>query len=67
LRRARIGLGLALAMVTMTFAVFSVTFVLRRWFEEWPGVDSSTPAHVAHWTHLRLPYGLLFLNTFYCS
>jgi cytochrome c oxidase subunit III len=63
LRRARIGLGLALAMVTMTFAVFSVTFVLRRWFEEWPGVDSSTPVLVAHWTHLRLPYGLLFLNT----
>ena len=64
LRRARIGLGLALAMVTMTFTVFSVTFVFRRWFENWPGVDSSTPVHVAHWTHLRLPYGLLLLNTF---
>jgi len=63
LRRARIGLGLALAMVTMTFAVFTVTFVFRRWFETWPGVDSSVPVHVAHWTHLRLPYGLLFLNT----
>jgi len=51
-------------MVTMTFTVFSVTFVFRRWFENWPGVDSSTPVHVAHWTHLRLPYGLLLLNTF---
>jgi cytochrome c oxidase subunit 3 len=64
LRRARIGLGLALAMVTMTFTVFSLTFVLRRWFENWPGVDSSVPLHVAHWTHLRLPYELLLLNTF---
>jgi len=64
LRRARIGLGLALAMVTMTFTVFSVTFVFRRWFENWPGVDSSTPVHVAHWTHLRLPYWLLLFNTF---
>jgi len=36
---------------------------LRRWLKEWPGVDSSTPAHVAHWTHLRLPY-VSVLNTF---
>lgn len=63
LRRARLGLGLALATVTTTFAVFSATFVLRRWFEDWPGVDSSTPVHLAHWTHLHLPYGLLLFNT----
>jgi cytochrome c oxidase subunit 3 len=63
LRRARFGLGLGLAMVTVTFAIFTVTFVLRRWFEDWPGVDSSVPARVAHWTHLQLPYGLLFFNT----
>jgi cytochrome c oxidase subunit 3 len=63
LRRARFGLGLALAMVTMTFAVFTATFVLRRWFEDWPGVDSSVTVRVAHWTHLQLPYRLLFFNT----
>lgn len=64
LRRARFGLGLGLAMVTVTFAVFTATFVLRRWFEDWPGVDSSAPVRVAHWTHLQLPVGLLFFNTF---
>lgn len=63
LRRARFGLGLGLAMVTMTFAIFTATFVLRRWFEDWPEVDSSVPVRVAHWTHLQLPYGLLFFNT----
>jgi len=36
LRRARFGLGLGLAMVAVTFAVFTATFVLRRWFEDWP-------------------------------
>jgi cytochrome c oxidase subunit 3 len=51
-------------MVTVTFAVFSATFVLRRWFEDWPGVDSSLPVRVAHWTHLQLPFGLLVFNTF---
>lgn len=63
LRRARLGLGLALAMVTTTFAVFTITFVARRLFEDWPGVDSSVPIRVAHWTHLRLPYGLLLFNS----
>jgi cytochrome c oxidase subunit 3 len=63
LHRARLGLGLGLGMVTMTFAVFTVTYVLRRLFEDWPGVDSSMPAHIAHWTHLRLPVGLLLFNT----
>jgi cytochrome c oxidase subunit 3 len=63
LRRARLGLGLALAMVTTTFAVFTAAFLLRRWFEDWPGVDSSTPVRVAHWTHLQLPYGLFLFNT----
>ena len=65
LRRARLGLGLALAMVTATFAIFTATFVFRRLFEEYPGVDSSVTVHVAHWTHLRLPVGLLLLNTFW--
>lgn len=64
LKRARIGLGLALAMVSMTFAVFSITFVFRRWFEDWPGVDSSAQVHAARWTHLQLPYALLACNTF---
>ena len=63
LRRARLGLGLALAMVTATFAIFTATFVFRRLFEEYPGVDSSVTVHVDHWTHLRLPVGLLLLNT----
>jgi len=27
-------------------------------------VDSSAPVRVAHWTHLQLPVGLLFFNTF---
>ena len=63
MKRARLGLGLALAMVTATFVIFTVTFVFRRLFEETPGVDSSVPIHVAHWTHLRLPVGLLLLNT----
>jgi cytochrome c oxidase subunit 3 len=51
-------------MVTVTFAVFTATFVLRRWFEDWPGVDSSVPVRVTHWTHLQLPIGLLVFNTF---
>ena len=54
---------MALAMVSATFAIFSVAFVSRRLFEETPGVDSSVPVHAAHWTHLRLPVALLLLNT----
>jgi cytochrome c oxidase subunit 3 len=64
LRRARLGLGLALAMVTTTFAVFTVTFGARRYFEDWLGVDSATPARVTHWTHFQLPYAILLCNTF---
>ncbi len=63
LHRARLGLGLGIAMVTTTFAVFSATFILRRFFEDWPGVDSSMPTRVAHWTHLQLPVGLLLTNS----
>jgi cytochrome c oxidase subunit 3 len=63
LRRARLGLGIGIATVTMLFVVFTVTYVLRRFLDEGPGVDSSTPASVSHWIHLQLPIPLLLLNT----
>ena len=63
LRRARLGLALALAMVSMTFAIFTVTFVARRYVEDWIGVDSSVPTRVAHWTHFQLPVALFLINT----
>jgi cytochrome c oxidase subunit III len=64
LRRARLGLGLGIAMITMMFVVFSATYVLRRIFDDWPDVDASTPVLVSHWTHLRLPIALLIFNSF---
>lgn len=64
LRQARLGMAIALAGVAMLFAVFTVTFAFRRFFDEGPGVNSSTPARFSHWTHLQLPVSLLVFNTF---
>ncbi len=63
LRRARLGLGIGVATVAMLFAVFTATYVLRRFFDEGPGVDSASAIRVSHWIHLQLPISLLLLNT----
>jgi cytochrome c oxidase subunit 3 len=63
LRRARLGLGIGVATVTMLFVVFTVTYVLRRFVDEGPGVDSATPASAGRWIHLQLPISILLLNT----
>ena len=63
LKRARFGLALGVGMVTMMFVVFTCTYVLRRVFDESPGVNSPVTIRTSHWTHLHLPIALLLFNS----
>ena len=63
LRRARFGLALGAAMVTMMFVVFTCTYVLRRLFDDSPGVNSTATIRANHWTHFPLPISLFLINT----
>jgi len=63
LRRARFGLAIGIATVSMLFVVFTATYVGRRLFDESPGVDSSVAIRTSHWTHLQLPISLLLFNS----
>ena len=63
LKRARFGLALGVGMVTIMFVVFTCTYVLRRVFDDSPGVSSAVTIRTSHWTHLRLPIPLLLFNT----
>jgi len=60
LRRARMGLAVALAPVFMLFISFSAAFVARRLFSS----DSATPSQFQKWISTPVPWNLLLLNTF---
>ena len=59
LRRARMGLAVALAPVIMLFVSFSAAFVARRLFSS----DSATPSQFQKWISTPVPWNLLLLNT----
>ena len=60
LRRARIGLAVALTPILMLFLSFTVVYIVRRGF---PGVDSINRDYVQTWMPVRLPWWLLLINT----
>jgi cytochrome c oxidase subunit III len=59
LRRARLGLLVALVGIVMVFISFTSAYVVRQGL---PTLDPSTNTLVRDWFSVRLP-GLLFLNT----
>ncbi|MFL6438486.1 MAG: heme-copper oxidase subunit III [Terriglobales bacterium] len=60
LRRYRLALGLWIASIVMLFVGFSSAYVVRRGI---PTYETTTGAYSAMWEPLRLPIGLLILNT----
>jgi cytochrome c oxidase subunit III len=60
LRRYRLGLALFVAAVVMLFVGFGSAYVVRRGI---PTYDAGTGAYSAAWEPLRLPIGILFMNT----
>jgi len=64
LRRARFGLAIGVATVSMLFVVFTATYVGRRLFDDdSPGVNSTVAIRRSPWTHLQLPISLLLFNS----
>lgn len=60
LRRYRLGLMVGLAAVVMLFVSFTSAYIVRQGLGSY---DSVTQAYVTDWKPLKLPMGLLFLNT----
>jgi cytochrome c oxidase subunit 3 len=60
LRRYRLGLMVGLAAVVMLFVSFTSAYVVRQGLGSY---DSVTQAYVTDWKPLKLPMGLLVLNT----
>ena len=61
LYRARLGLILALASITVLFVTITVVFVLLRHGSI--SLDPRTGVYVRHWVPIALPVRLLLLNT----
>ena len=60
LRRYRLGLGLYVAAVVMLFVAFSSAYIVRRGV---PSFETATGTYSLNWEPLRLPVGLLSINT----
>jgi len=60
LRRARMGLAVALTPVFMLFISFTAVYVIRRGFLS---LDSSGTAYIRAWAPVELPWMLLLANT----
>jgi cytochrome c oxidase subunit 3 len=60
LRRYRLGLMVGLVAVVMLFVSFTSAYIVRQGLGTYDGV---TKAYVTDWTPLKLPMGLLILNT----
>src|ERR1700751_2350774 len=61
LRRARLGLVLALTAVSMLFVGFTSALLVRKGL---PSFDAQTNTYSRDWVGIRLPYTLLMVNTF---
>jgi cytochrome c oxidase subunit III len=59
LRRARMGLGVAMTPIVMLFISFTVVYLIRRFF----GGDPGNSAPSRNWIPVRLPWSLLLANT----
>jgi cytochrome c oxidase subunit III len=60
LRRARMGLAVAMTPILMLFISFTAVYLIRRGFLS---VDMSHAGYVQTWIPVRLPWTLLLLNT----
>jgi cytochrome c oxidase subunit III len=60
LRRARMGLAVAMTPILMLFISFTAVYIIRRGFV---GADQSTAAYVRTWVPVHLPWMLLLVNT----
>jgi cytochrome c oxidase subunit 3 len=60
LRRYRLGLAVGLTAVVMLFVSFTSAYIVRQGLGQW---DPQTNQYVSDWIPLRLPTGLLLVNT----
>src|SRR5208337_3032400 len=60
LRRARMGLAVAMTPIIMLFVSFTAVYLVRRGFVS---VDMSETAYVRSWVPVQLPWTLLLVNT----
>ncbi|MGA2980589.1 MAG: cytochrome c oxidase subunit 3 [Terriglobales bacterium] len=60
LRRARMGLAVAMTPIVMLFVSFTAVYLIRRGFLSF---DLSSAGHVQTWLPVRLPWMLLLANT----
>jgi len=60
LRRARMGLAVAMTPIVMLFISFTAVYLIRRGFLS---LDVSDTAYIRTWVPVRLPWTLLLANT----
>jgi heme/copper-type cytochrome/quinol oxidase subunit 3 len=60
LRRARLGLAVAIAPIVMLFVSFTSAYMVRKGL---PTLDEKTGTYVRDWTPVNLPIALLLVNT----
>lgn len=60
LRRARMGLAIAMTPILMLFISFSAVYLIRRGSLNF---DLSSPGYIQTWIPVRLPWTLLLVNT----
>lgn len=61
LRRARLGMAVALTPITMLFVSFTSAYVVRQGL---PTFDEPTGKYVRDWLSVNLPVTILLVNTF---
>ncbi|MBZ5667269.1 MAG: cytochrome c oxidase subunit 3 [Acidobacteriia bacterium] len=60
LRRARMGLAVAMTPILVLFISFTAVYLVRRGFVS---IDVSDTAYIKSWLPVRLPWALLLINT----
>jgi cytochrome c oxidase subunit 3 len=60
LRRARLGLGVAIAPIVMLFVAFTSAYIVRQGL---PTLDEQSHTYVRHWVPVTLPIAVLLVNT----
>ena len=60
LRRARLGLAVAIAPIVMLFVAFTSAYIVRQGL---PTLDEKNHTYVRDWTPVTLPVALLLVNT----
>src|SRR5271157_834411 len=60
LRRARLGLAVAIAPIVMLFVSFTSAYIVRQGL---PTLDEKTNTYVRDWTPVNLPIALFLVNT----